>query len=56
MCRLKEETDSFAPVEHDEAFIAALMADAETKFAYDELKAEYAAIHAALRAGLAARI
>ncbi|WP_237560280.1 hypothetical protein [Ferriphaselus sp. R-1] len=52
---LKEETDSLAPVEHDEAFIATVLADADTKFAYDQLKEEYAAIQAVLRAGLEAR-
>lgn len=42
--------ERFNPVTHDEAFVAQVLSDPETKHAYDELEEEYAALNAVLRA------
>lgn len=42
--------ERFNPVAHDEAFVAQVLSDPETKQAYDELEEEYAALSAVLRA------
>ena len=44
------QNEQFNPVAHDDAFVAQMLSDAETKHAYDELEEEYAALHAVLRA------
>ena len=42
--------EKFSPVAHDDAFIAQMLSDPETKRAYDELEEEYSALNAVLRA------
>lgn len=42
--------ERFNPVAHDEAFVAQMLSDPETKQAYDGLEEEYVALNAVLRA------
>ncbi len=42
--------EKFNPVAHDNAFVAQMLSDPETKRAYGELEDEYAALNAVLRA------
>lgn len=42
--------ERFNPVAHDDAFVAQMLADPETKQAYDVLEEEYAALQSVLRA------
>lgn len=44
------QNEKFNPVAHDDAFVAQMLSDPETKRAYDELEDEYAALNAVLRA------
>lgn len=44
------QNERFNPVAHDDAFIAQMLSNPETKSAYDELEEEYAALNAVLRA------
>jgi hypothetical protein len=42
------QNEKFNPVAHDDAFVAQMLSDPETKHAYDELEDEYAALNAVL--------
>jgi ribosome-binding protein aMBF1 (putative translation factor) len=44
------QNEKFNPVAHDNAFVAQMLSDPETKHAYDALEDEYAALNAVLRA------
>ena len=44
------QNEKFNPVAHDNALVAQMLSDPETKHAYDELEDEYAALNAVLRA------